>query len=215
MFRISLTTAARIGIAVATLSFASRHVQAALVIDLQEVGSDVVATGSGTANLTALTFDFQASGIALIDPLFAVIEIGGPNKVDWYSSIAAPENFGDGAPSVPSFSTGPRWGVTRTALLVPTGYVSESLLLSTSTWNNKTLVELGVTPGMYTWTWGSGTNEDFLTLNVISAAAVPEPSSLAFLGLACLGFAARARRKQLRTEMTLQDSLPALGKAIH
>ena len=45
---------------------------------------------------------------------------------------------------------------------------------------------LGLTPGTYTWTWGSGANADFLEVDIPSAA-VPEPSSLTLLGLGSLG----------------------------
>ena len=48
-----------------------------------------------------------------------------------------------------------------------------------ATYDNQTFMSLGVTPGTYEWTWGSGANQNF-TL-VIGAAAVPEPSSVLLL----------------------------------
>jgi hypothetical protein len=41
-----------------------------------------------------------------------------------------------------------------------------------ATWTSATLGSLGVTPGTYTYTWGSGATADSLTVN-----AVPEPST--------------------------------------
>ena len=77
---------------------------------------------------------------------------------------------------------------------MPHGYVSGAPLSDTSTYSGATFASLGVTPGRYEWTWGSGANQNF-TL-VIGAAAVPECSTWAMmlLGFAGLGFAAyRAR----------------------
>jgi len=75
------------------------------------------------------------------------------------------------------------------------GYVSGNPLSDTSTYNNATFASLGVTPGTYVWTWGTGTHADSFTLQ-IGPAAVPEPASLTVLalGLAGLGMALRTRR---------------------
>jgi hypothetical protein len=76
------------------------------------------------------------------------------------------------------------------------GYLSGNPLLDTSTYDNATFASLGVMPGTYEWTWGTGANQNF-TLQIGPAAAVPEPSSLLLLALP-LGFvmllAARHRR---------------------
>jgi hypothetical protein len=66
---------------------------------------------------------------------------------------------------------------------VPTGYVSGAALSNTSTYDNATFASLGVTPGAYVWTWGSGAHIDSFTL-VIGA---PEPSGVLLLALP-LGF---------------------------
>ncbi len=59
-----------------------------------------------------------------------------------------------------------------------------------------TFSSLGLTPGTYIWTWGSGADADSFTMN-IGVSSVPEPASLMMLGtgsLAILGFARRRRR---------------------
>jgi hypothetical protein len=56
-------------------------------------------------------------------------------------------------------------------------YVSGNPLSDSSTYDNQTFSSLGVTPGTYVWTWGSGATADSFALD-IEAAAVPEPSSL-------------------------------------
>ena len=60
---------------------------------------------------------------------------------------------------------------------MPQYYVSGSVLSASDTWSGQTFASLGLTPGTYTWTWGSGADADFFTMN-IEGSAVPEPSSL-------------------------------------
>jgi hypothetical protein len=57
------------------------------------------------------------------------------------------------------------------ALFVPTGY-SGTLLSDSATYSGQTFASLGVTPGTYVWTWGTGVNQNFTLI-----AAVPEAGS--------------------------------------
>ena len=165
------------------------------MINLQEIGGDVVATGSGTADLTELDLDFESFGAAFIAPPSSNILIGTSESSGFHSSIAGPTSFGSGSTLAPNSSVGTRWGVFDSFLVVPEDYDSGDFLSSTSTWNNTTLVDLGVTPGTYTWTWGSGINQDSLTLNAVGATAVPEPSSLLLLGIGCCGLMHRRKSR--------------------
>ena len=59
-------------------------------------------------------------------------------------------------------------------VFVPRGYVSGNPLSDDAAYNNQTFSSLGVTPGTYEWTWGSGADADSFTLQ-IGSAAVPAP----------------------------------------
>jgi hypothetical protein len=93
--------------------------------------------------------------------------------------------------------TGDIVGIGGVQLLVPFGYVSGTVLSGSATYNNATFSSLGVTPGTYFWTWGTGArtgaNQNFMLQ--IRAAGVPDGgSTVSLLGSALLGLAALRRR---------------------
>jgi uncharacterized protein (TIGR03382 family) len=64
---------------------------------------------------------------------------------------------------------GPTSPVNQVQLVVYFNYVSGSPLSGSSTWSNQTLSSLGITPGVYTWTWNTSAGTDFFTINVVPA----------------------------------------------
>ena len=65
------------------------------------------------------------------------------------------------------------------------------------TFNNATLASLGLTPGTYVWTWGTGlANQNFmLQIGSVGIPGVPDGgSTVSLLGLALLGLAALRRK---------------------
>jgi hypothetical protein len=80
-------------------------------------------------------------------------------------------------------------------LNVPQGYVSgTTLTTSSATFNNATFASLGVTPGTYVWTWGTGLPNQNFTL-IIGGAGVPDGgSTVSLLGFGLLGLAALGRK---------------------
>jgi PEP-CTERM motif len=171
--------------------------RAGYVVDLTQQGSNVVATGSGPIDLTGLTF-FSSLGApsSLINPGEGFILTGpAPILGDQYTGITGPTSFGGGSIAFAASGSGDEVGILFEKLVVPVGY-SGTALSDTATYGSQTFSSLGVTPGTYKWTWGTGANQNF-TL-VIGAAAVPEPSTWAMmlLGFAGLSYAGwRTQRK--------------------
>ena len=185
------------GIAVTSL-FSVRPAQG-FTVTLEQVGANVVANGSGAINLTGLTF-FETTpfGAALVDASRGDIFIGavsGFNEVDEYFGFTGPTSFGSGDFFNASVASGDFVGIRAAQLLdVPGGYVSGNALSGSATWNNATFTSLGVTPGTYTWTWGTGLPNQNFTL-IIGRAGVPDGgSTVSLLGFALFGLVALRRK---------------------
>jgi hypothetical protein len=69
------------------------------------------------------------------------------------------------------------------------GYASGAPLSDTATYAGQSFATLGLTPGVYLYTFGSGTDADTFTVEV--GAPVPEPSTWAMMlvGFAGLSYA--------------------------
>jgi hypothetical protein len=153
--------------------------QAGYIVTLTEEGSNIVATGSGTIDLTGLSPTGGGNTLsARLNPGSGVI-ITGPTSnvpIQIYNGVTGPTSFGIALFTVAISGSGDLAGIQGSGpsqLFLPFGYVSDSLLSDTSTYNNRTLSNLGVTPGTYEWTWGSGDHADTFTLNA-AVNAVPE-----------------------------------------
>ena len=150
-----------------------RPAQAGYTVTLQQVGPNVVATGSGPLDLTGLTFLMHGTAEPIIkaaNPAF--ILTGAVLGIDIYERITGPTSFGSGDQFSADSGGGNPVGmrISDMTLGVPRGYVSGAALSSNATWNNATLATLGVTPGTYVWAWGTGANQNF-TLQI----PVPPP----------------------------------------
>jgi len=146
-----------------------RPAQAGYTVTLQQVGPDVVATGSGSIDLTGLAFFRSTSLSPGIDLSFvsSVISTGPTSsRVDEYSNPGPlPSGFGSGGRMLGDSGSGDPVGIAIIRpnpwvtpgffLFVPTGYVSGTALSDLAIYSGKTFATLGVTPGTYLWTWGA------------------------------------------------------------
>jgi hypothetical protein len=76
---------------------------------------------------------------------------------------------------------------------LPYNYVDNTPLSHTATYYSATFATLGVMPGTYVWTWGSGANQSF-TLKIVRT---PPPNTLRLLGL--LGLLGWRRKRKAQT----------------
>jgi hypothetical protein len=187
-----------LAIAIASLLILSQPAQAGYMVTLQQVGSNVVATGIGPIDLTGLSS--QGSGIdsARMVPMAPTILTGptGSDSEDFYTGLTGPTSFGSGADTNASSGSGNFVGISIAppgfGLTVPHGYVSGSPLSDSSTYNNATFSSLGVTPGIYEWTWGTGANQNF-TLDAVAPAVPDSGSTLGLLSLSVVALLGATR----------------------
>ena len=189
-------------LAAALLGFAAlstTSAKAELVIDITQQGSNVVATGFGTLDTTDLTAGGNNPGpLTFVEGNLAAINIGSGASTA-FSSVSGPASFGSGNFFSASSSSGSFFGISGSdgLLLVPQGYTSGSFLSGTDTFDSTTIAGLGLTPGTYTYTWGTGPDADSLVVNIGSVSPVPEATTWAMmlLGFAGVGFMAYRKRK--------------------
>nr|MBW4093407.1 PEP-CTERM sorting domain-containing protein [Pseudomonadota bacterium] len=156
---------------------------AEFIITVDQVGSDVVATGSGTINTNALVLSSAGTAGPHVNPSNGTIYLGALAAYEQGTSVSGPANFGTGVKVSASSGSGDLVGVNEanSRLLLPAGYVSGASLGDTATWDNTTLSAIGFTLGTYIYTWGSGATADSLVVDV-GPVATPEPASLPVLG---------------------------------
>jgi hypothetical protein len=174
------------------------------IVTLQEVGSNVVATGSGNLDTTGLTFVNSFTTFAQIIPNESLIVTGPAASTgmnEFFGTFTGPTSFGTGFFLTASSGSGNVAGLydLESHLFVPTGYVSDTALSNTSTWNSATFASLGLTTGTYVWTWGNGADQRF-TLQVGSVSNVPLPGALPLFatGLGALALLGSRRKKKVQ-----------------
>lgn len=209
-------TAATLGVLFAA-GLCVSSAQAAYDVTVEQVGPDVVATGSGTLDLAAFPFfssiGFSSAGIGTLS-VRSLVLIGQTASFDDYYSgdpnaVTGPSYFGTiGTGANATSGTGSFVGFRApfsdltggSEVDVPNGYVSgDPLGVSTATWDGSTIASLGLIPGVYTWTWGSGATADSFTMTI--SASVPEPGTWLLLGCGLLGLTALRGRASRRASV--------------
>jgi hypothetical protein len=164
---------------------------------LEQVGSNVVETGSGSFDLTGLTLPAGSPTPpqqSYIQPNVGVLFIDSFAEGQTYQSVTGPATFGVGGLGYVSSSGGNVVGINGGAgyIYVPFGYHSGTPLSNTATWNGATFASLGLTPGTYNWTWDGGA--DSFTLQ-IGQTPLPAALPLFATGLGGLGLLGWRRKR--------------------
>jgi VPDSG-CTERM motif len=167
----------------------------AYTVTMQQMGSNVVANGSGAFNLTGLTPLGPASGSSngiLPSSHLIFMGDGSVTALDGYTGYTGPTGFGSGGVTLADTGSGDFVVLYFTGLYVPQGYVSGNALLDSITFNNTNFATLGVMEGTYVWSWGTGPNQNF-TLNI--GGSVPDGgSTVGLLGFALAGLGILRRK---------------------
>jgi hypothetical protein len=160
------------------------------VVTIEQVGANVVAVGSGEFDLTGLTAiggGYSSNGTGINpsngwNPSGSLLYLGGALEVVEYGGPITPlvsNSIGSGGNTVADDFSGPLVefrpagiDLYTSQLIAPalflggyglTNLPNNLVLLSYSQdiFYNTTIAALGITPGTYTWTWGSGAYQSF------------------------------------------------------
>jgi hypothetical protein len=168
--------------------------KATFIIDFNQVGGNVVGTGSGSLDTSDLGAPFvYISAPVGVEPDLATF-VAGDSVANGYelffTTIAGPSEFGPGTTTYASSASGDSvvLAAFENEIATPIGYVSENPLTDSETFSGQTFASLGLTPGSYTYTFGTGADTDSIIVNIgVSSPSVPEPASIAAAGLVLPG----------------------------
>ena len=168
--------------------------QCDIVVHAIETGGNVEFSGGGTADLTGLVQNGLNVMGRFVSPDFATFSTGGTTsfEIDGYGTPSGPSTFGSGGTTLSDSTTGDQFGmIGGNVLAVPNGYVSNTPLFGTSTYNGASFNSLGMVPGTYVWTWGQG--ESF---TLFIGAAIPEPATASICTALSLAGLLLSRRRR-------------------
>jgi hypothetical protein len=174
--------------------------QAAVLINVAQVGSDVVFTSSGTLDLSGAQFLnsylYWDTGITPGGNYWYYAQGTGFNVVNGYRLSSSAGPFGTNTSySRPTTNTVTNFGIVNNLsggpqLIISSTFESGSSVSGGMTFSGQTFTTLGLTPGTYDYSLPN----DKVTL-IIAGQSVPVPATIALLGLGLVGIGA-ARRKQ-------------------
>jgi hypothetical protein len=193
--------------AAAALIFGS-NAQAAVTISVQQSGTSVIISQSGSLNTTGLTALPRGSVVGAYTGASAglgVIRFGPTafftDLVEY--SISGPTSFGSGSFENSTTTTGDVFSINGffQTMMLSTSYVSGSSLSSSMSFANTTVARLGFRTSSFAFSIPN----DTVAVNVLSGdaggdvGAVPEPATWAMMviGFVLAGRAMRVRRRRV------------------
>lgn len=162
----------------------------------QQVGANVVATGSGSFDLSGMGLTF--SPIIQENRIWGATNFflfGSGNSTAYDLEMTGPAFSGVGGEVFADSWSGDQVGIWVDAdrIYVPVGYVSGAALANSATWSSQTIGGLGLTKGLFAYTFGNNTF-NIVVDDVMSA--VPVAPALPLLASA-FGLLALMRRRRL------------------
>ncbi|HEY7873033.1 MAG TPA: hypothetical protein VIC31_09980 [Rudaea sp.] len=161
-----------LSIGIMLVAFANQAL-AAITVTVQESGTNLVVSSSGTLNsgvCTSITPGFVSSFNGIIpssQPVLAFGTVGSTQDQCAGTTIAPTTGFGTGGSLSAATNTGISyyfqpgigfWG--------PTGWSSATAMTASMTFANASFASAGITPGTYVYTFSNGATTDTLTINV-------------------------------------------------
>jgi PEP-CTERM motif len=187
-------------LALSLLSITPKSAEASFLINVSESSGNVIAIGIGAINTSSLSFVSTGSlGSPGLAGSVAYMALSPTTNPDFfiYSGVSGPANFGSSAFLQANSGTGDLVVISgdQGQIFLPFGYSSNTALSGSATWTGASFASLGITPGTYTYNWGSGGTADSLTVQIGPASSsAPEPGTLALLALG--GTCAFVRRRR-------------------
>ena len=139
--------------------------------------------GDGTIDLTDLgTASFTTVSRASVNPPTGTTALGAfrsPMTFFLDTVIMGPSSYGVGPGAFADRISGDAVVGGPNLIGVPDGYVSGDPLRNNTSWINATYSSLGMTPGVYTWSWGSGADADSFILEIVTPTFAPDGTPLA------------------------------------
>jgi K319L-like, PKD domain len=182
----------------AVILLAAIPAQATIVINVNEVGNDVVFVLSGSVNMTSLVYESTNSGTGFVPtmdpsiPLIQMVPVLSDNESWVYDSFtvsdfSGPSSFGFGEVIFAATSSAGApfmFSLPHNGLPFNIGFYSGyagAITYSTMTFANANFGTLEINPGTYEWTWSTGGASDNLILNI--GQSVPNQPPTANAGL--------------------------------
>lgn len=176
------------GVALAVCFIMARPARAEIILDIYNDGSgNVIAAANGSLDLTDLTFEDNNTLNKFVWASATIMSSGGAEAI-YGGSISGPSSWGAGGFEAPNSASGDPL-LVGDQIGVPLGYASGASLSAEDIFNGNTIDAMGLTPGTYTYNWGTGPDADSIVVNISETAPIsssPEPAT-GLLAMAVVG----------------------------